>query len=161
MEWKSLTSNQNLSLAWRRITTGRNIPYKRFFRDAYNVYESAHKENLRSLKKRLDSGVWKPSHATRVYLPKPSGLQRPISLLELEDQIVLQAIANQFAFRLRPQRKRVENINVFSNLLTSDRRSIFFTEPWQSGYRGFQDKCESFFEFDDCKWVGYFDLAAY
>lgn len=161
MNWTSLTSIQNLTLAWRRITTGRNLQYKRFFRDAYNVYESALADNLRALKAKLDGSVWRPSHAIRIYLPKPSGLQRPLSLLELEDQIVLQAIANQFAFRLRRKRARVEKINVFSNLLTSDRRSIFFTERWQTGYRSFQNKCEVFYDSENCRWVGHFDLAAY
>jgi len=97
-------STQNLKLAWRRINTARNLQYKRFFREAYLVYESSVDEHIRELHKALAAKAWKPNHATRVYLPKPSGLQRPLSLLGIEDQIVLQAIANQFASRLYKKR---------------------------------------------------------
>lgn len=74
MKWKSLISTLNLKLAWRRINTGRNLQYKRFFREAYLVYESAVDEHLKELHKALAAKVWPPSHATRLYLPKPSGL---------------------------------------------------------------------------------------
>lgn len=121
MQWRSLTSIPNLKLAWRRINTGRNLQYKRFFREAFLVYEAGLDESLKDLKTRLEAGAWKPSHAHRVYLPKPSGLQRPLSFLELEDQIILQAIANQFANRLRKRRKKLEGDTVFSDVHRLDR----------------------------------------
>lgn len=160
MQWRSLTSIPNLKLAWRRINTGRNLQYKRFFREAFLVYEAGLDESLKDLKTRLEAGAWKPSHAHRVYLPKPSGLQRPLSFLELEDQIILQAIANQFANRLRKRRKKLEGDSVFSNVLLDDSSSIFFTKPWQEHYRAFQSACERLFV-SGYRWVGHFDLAAY
>lgn len=160
MRWESLVSAQNLKLAWRRITTGRNTQYKRFFRDAYLVYESSLDENIRSLRASLRNSTWQASHATRVHLPKPSGLQRPLSLLELEDQIVLQAIANLVARQTRNQRRRVELDCVFSNILSSQADSIFFTERWQSTYQKFQETCEALFD-AGYVWVADFDLASY
>lgn len=160
MRWQSLVSTQNLKLAWRRINTGRNLQYKRFFREAYLVYESAIDEHIKELHKALVAKAWQPSHATRLYLPKPSGLQRPLSLLGIEDQIILQAIANQFATKLYKKRQRVELETVFSNKLTSPRDSIFFMERWQATYSAFQEKCTEAFD-QGLRWSAHFDLSAY
>lgn len=160
MKWNSLISTQNLKLAWRRINTGRNIQYKRFFREAFLVYESAVDENIKELHKSLEARAWTPQHAVRLYLPKPSGLQRPLSLLEIEDQILLQAISNKFADKLRTKRNRVELNSVFSNKLTVPRNSIFFTENWTRTYPAFQEKCTEAFNLG-YKWSAHFDLAAY
>lgn len=160
MRWESLVSKQNLKLAWRRINTGRNLQYKRFFRDLYLVYEGSVDENLRELHNKLIKKVWKPTHSTRIYLPKPSGLQRPISLLGIEDQILLQAISNVFAKKLRAKRQRVELKTVFSNKLSQQKDSIFFTERWQITYKAFQDKCVEHFE-NGYRWAAHFDLSAY
>ena len=160
MEWKSLISTQNLKLAWRRINTGRNLQYKRFFREAYLVYESAADEHIRELHKALSAKAWEPSHATRLYLPKPSGLQRPLSLLGIEDQILLQAIANKVATKLNKKRQCVELKTVFSNKLASPKNSIFFMERWQTTYRAFQKECTTAFD-KGYTWSGHFDLSAY
>lgn len=160
MRWESLISTQNLKLAWRRINTGKNLQYKRFFREAYLVYEGAADEHIRELHKALAARAWQPGHATRLYLPKPSGLQRPLSLLAIEDQILLQAIANKFATKLYKKRQRVELETVFSNQLASPRNSIFFMERWQTTYRAFQEKCTEAFD-QGYRWSAHFDLSAY
>lgn len=160
MRWESFVSTQNLRLAWRRINTGRNLQHKRFFREAYLIYEASLDQNLRALRQALRNKAWKPNHGTRIYLPKSSGLQRPITLLGIEDQIVLQAFANRVAKKLRVKRQSVELVCVFSNQLATPADSIFFTEQWQSTYRKFQEKCESLFK-DGCRWAADFDLSAY
>ncbi len=160
MQWESLISTKNLKLAWRRINTGSNLAHKRFFREAYLTYESAVDEHLKGLHKELKAGAWKPKPATRLYLPKPSGLQRPLSLLGIEDQIVLQAIANQYAIKLGTKRRRVELKSVFSNKLTKRGDSIFFMENWRITYGYFQDKCSGIFK-KGLVWSVHFDLAAY
>lgn len=160
MKWQSLVSTQNLKLAWRRINTGRNLQYKRFFRESYLVYESAIDDHIRELHKTLSAKAWEPSHATRLYLAKPSGLQRPLSLLGIEDQIVLQAIANRFATKLHKRRQRVELETVFSNKLASPKDSIFFMERWQMTYSAFQSKCTEAFD-QGLRWSAHFDLSAY
>lgn len=160
MKWNSLISTQNLKLAWRRINTGKNLQYKRFFREAYLVYESAADKHIKELHQALAAKSWNASHATRLYIPKASGLQRPLSLLEIEDQIVLQAIANKFSTKLREKRKRVERQTVFSNELTNPKNSIFFMEQWQSTYSAFQTKCINAFK-QGLRWSADFDLAAY
>ncbi len=160
MRWASLISIQNLRLAWRRINTGRNLQHKRFFREAYLVYEASLDQNLKALRQSLLKKAWKPSHGTRIYLPKPSGLQRPITLLGVEDQILLQAFANRVADKVREKRRKVELACVFSNQLATPADSIFFTEQWQRTYRKFQEKCEGLFN-QGYQWTADFDLSAY
>lgn len=160
MRWESLVSIQNLKLAWRRINTGRNFQHKRFFRDLYLVYETALDHNLKTLREKLLNHAWTPSHPHRLYIPKPSGLQRPISLLGIEDQILLQAVANIFAKKLSAPRGKVELKTVFSNILSAPSDSIFFTQPWQDSYNAFQKRCRTLHAGGN-HWIAHFDLAAY
>jgi retron-type reverse transcriptase len=160
MKWESLISLQNLKLAWRRINTGKNLQHKRFYRDLYLVYETALDQNLRSLREQLLARAWNPTHPTRLYVPKPSGLQRPISLLGLEDQILLQAVANLVAKKLSKKRKLVELNTVFSNILSDPADSIFFLRPWQETYYAFQEKCTTLHS-EGNHWIAHFDLAAF
>ena len=46
MRINQLASKNNLQLAWRRITTGGNYQYKRFYRPIYYAYEVALDANL-------------------------------------------------------------------------------------------------------------------
>ena len=160
MKWQSLISTQNLKLAWRRINTGTNLQYKRFFRESYWVYESAVDNHIKQLHSDLVAMSWRPEYATRLYLPKPSGLQRPLSLLGIEDQILLQAVANLFAKKLYVRRQRVELKTVFSNTLSKPKDSIFFMERWQETYRSFQKKCIDVFD-EGYVWSSHFDLSAF
>lgn len=159
MKLNQLASRQNIELAWRRITTGGNYQYKRFFRDLYYAYEVALDDNLRDLRQRLLGGAFEACHPERIYVPKASGLHRPLALLNIEDQIVLQAFANLAAKRLHPRREPLQSKVVFSNILEKP-ESIFFFRRWQDTYRTFQKRIESHYQ-SGRRWVGDFDLAAF
>ena len=94
MIYTQLVSYKNLELAWRRINTATNHAHKRYFRPIYYSYETALEKNLKDLSTRLSGGSFNATKPIRIYTPKNSGLQRPITLLCVEDQIVYQAIAN-------------------------------------------------------------------
>lgn len=160
MALRDAWSRENLHLAWRRLTTGRNIAYKRYFRSLYYAYEIGLEENIKDLHARLKGGSYQPQPPTKVYLPKPSGLQRPITLLCIEDQIVLQAIANVFANKLQARRRTLEHKYVFSNIVQPDDNSIFFLHDWRVSYSKFQSRIAETFHAGYC-WIAHFDLAAY
>lgn len=160
MRLSSAWSRDNLLLAWRRVTTGTNLAYKRYFRPIYYAYEIALADNLRDLHARLYGGSFRAQQPTRVYMPKPSGLQRPLTLLSVEDQIVLQAIANLFAAKTQRRRRRVEHKSVFSNIVQRPPSSIFFLQKWQYSYSLFQAKIEKYFT-AGFRWIAHFDLAAF
>ena len=159
MDLAALASLPNLKLAWRRITTGGNNPYKKFFRHLYYSYELALDENLLDLQVRIRSRAWRPHSPDRLYLPKPSGLQRPLTLLHIEDQIVLQAIANVVATKVADKRKPFIFNSVFSNVLESP-NSIFFIRDWHRTYSAFSSRIEQQYK-AGLLWVADFDLAAF
>jgi hypothetical protein len=159
MKLKQLATPSNLELAWRRITTGGNHQYKRYFRPLYVAYEVALDANLADLRKRLEGGSFTPRQPERIYLPKASGLHRPLSLLHIEDQIVLQAFANLAAKKLYPRRQPLQFKVVFSNILQRN-NSIFFFKRWQETYAAFQRRIKKHYD-AGLRWVGDFDLAAF
>jgi len=159
VQLSQLSSQPNLKLAWRRITTGGNQQYKRLFRGLYYAYEVALEANLSDLRQRLLGGTFVAQHPERLYLPKASGLHRPVTLLDLEDQIVLQAFANLAAARMQSRRSHLQFRVVFSNILEK-RDSLFFFRRWQETYAAFQARIATHFRAGR-RWVGDFDLAAF
>ena len=159
MRINQLASKKNLELAWRRITTGGNYQYKRFYRPIYYAYEVALDANLADLRQRLVGGAFKPQHPERIYVPKASGLHRPLALLKIEDQIVLQAFANLAAKRMQKKRSPLQFKVVFSNILQKP-ESIFFFRQWQYTYGAFQRRIKNHYA-AGMRWVGDFDLAAF
>lgn len=159
MKINQLASKKNLELAWRRITTGGNYQYKRLYRPIYYAYEVALDQNLKDLRQRLIGGTFEARHPERIYVPKPSGLHRPLALMNIEDQIVLQAFANLAAQHMQKKREPLQFKVVFSNLLVKP-NSIFFFRRWQDTYGAFQRKITKHYS-DGLRWVGDFDLAAF
>jgi retron-type reverse transcriptase len=155
----SLISLPNLELAWLRITTARNLQHKRMFRHLYAAYEPGRRANLILLREQL-KGSWKPTKPIRVFMPKSSGLLRPLTLLALDDQIVLQAIANVVAKQVFDRRRAVQGKAVFSNCLTADPGSIFFLEDWRSTYHLFKARLQRHLDAGN-QWIAHFDLAAF
>src|SRR3989304_5209948 len=87
----------NLRRAWRWLNTNPDAGYKGYFRHIYRSYAISADENIDDLRKRLANGSYTPQHATKLYLPKKSGIQRTYTLLALEDQIVYQALVHVIA----------------------------------------------------------------
>ena len=158
--YKKLISKSNLRLAWRRITANRDARYKRYFRHLYDAYELNFEKNIVDLHKRLRDGVFQPTEPVRIYYPKPSGLQRPITLLCLEDQILLQALANLFAEKLYSRRKILDGTSVFSNWLNDKKDNIFFVQHWKNGYHQLRKKMINSFSSGYC-WGAKVDLSAF
>lgn len=159
MNIAQLAHRANLELAWRRITTGGNYQYKRLYRSLYYSYEVALAANLHDLRQRLLGGAFIPQRPERMYLPKASGLHRPLTLLSIEDQVVLQAFANLAGARMQPRRASLQFKVVFSNILQRA-NSIFFFRRWQETYSAFQERISNHYNAGRC-WVGDFDLAAF
>ncbi len=159
MRINQLASKKNLDLAWRRITTGGNYQYKRLYRPVYYAYEVALEQNLEDLRQRLLGGAFEARPPERIYVPKASGLHRPLALLNIEDQIVLQAFANLAARRIHKKRAPLQFKVIFSNILEKP-DSIFFFRRWQQTYSAFQRRIKKHYG-DGLRWVGDFDLAAF
>lgn len=156
-----LTSLNNLRLAWIRTLSGENADYRVLQRIELDAFGWADEQNLRHLQRELIEGAFGASATTKVYIPKSSGLLRPITVLRVNDAVVYQAIANIIAARIRrkiaPQYLRT----AFSDILNSPHsRSAFFFRPWKYGFKRLDDARRRAFA-RGFTWLGELDLASF
>lgn len=133
---QDLTNRDNIYRAWRWIRSNPDAAYKSYFRDSYTVYAVADDVLLADLRDRLRRGVFEPTNACKIFLPKPSGILRPYSLLTVEDQIAYQSAANVIAERLAPKVRHRYNREVFGHLYAG-KSSQWFYRKWTDGYAKF------------------------
>src|SRR4051812_5932484 len=95
--FKQVYDIKNLRRAYRWVLSFPDARYKSYFRDDYSAYALASEQNLKILRRRIRDGNFTPSNACKVYIPKASGILRPISLLTVNDQIAYQAGVNVVA----------------------------------------------------------------
>lgn len=119
--------------------------YKGYFRSLYTAYAVSDEDALDDLRDRLRRGIYEPSHSSKVYFPKASGILRPYTLLTVEDQIVYQALTNAVAERLYPRVRHRYLKEVFGHLYAG-KRSAFFYRKWDKGYSLMNDACRTAFE---------------
>jgi retron-type reverse transcriptase len=159
MNIDNLISKKNLLLAWKRIISSKDARYKAFFRYILEAYELSVDKNIDDLRGRLKNGEYVAQTPARFYVPKPSGLQRPITLLSLEDQIVLQALANLFGEKVRKKRNKLAGKYVYSNKL-GKKDSPFFLEKWQPGFSQLRRNLKAKYK-EGYFWIANFDISAF
>lgn len=118
----------NLELALARLYRYSEAEYKNHFRHVYRAYAIASSDNLDDLRRRLATGAFQPTHATKVYLPKRSGALRPYSLLSIEDQVVYQAMVNLVAERFDEAHKAKYYRSMFSNIPAGAKSQWFYRD---------------------------------
>lgn len=149
---------KNIRRAWRWIKSNPDATYKNYCRSLYTSYAIADEDALDDLRDRLKRRIYEPSHATKIYFPKGSGILRPYSILTVEDQIVYQSLINVVAEKLI---KRMENKyfkEVFGHLYAG-KKSAFFYRKWTSGYKKLNEACRKAFN-DGFVYGASFDLTA-
>src|SRR5262249_17527476 len=104
-------------------------------------------------------GRFTPSHASKVYLPKASGVLRPMSLLTVNDQIAYQACVNIIAEELQKRTKKRHRITVFYHLYAG-KTSPFFYLRWESSYAVYANAIRHHFA-NGFRYVATFDLTAF
>ena len=152
-------SIENLRRAWGWVRSNPDRSYKGYFRELYSAYATADEALIKHLADRLRRGIYRPTDACKIFLPKPSGILRPVSLLTVEDQIVYQALANVVAECLFPHVARRYNNQVFGHLYAGV-TSPWFYRRWSDGYRAFNKAAEAAFT-RGYVWTASFDLTAF
>ncbi len=149
----------NLRRAYRWTMSNPDASYKSYFRDSYDAFAIASETHLKWIRAEGLKDRYEVAHASKVLLPKPSGVLRPIALLKVEDQIVYQAIINVVAEELKRRTKHRYEKRVFAHLYAG-KSSKFFNIKWQRSYRKFADRLR------DCHARGFdhianFDLTSF
>lgn len=155
-DYEKMCSLENLKRAYRWTQSNPEASYKGYFRDAYAASSD---NNLRRLRKHLIRRAYDPGHASKVYLPKASGILRPYTLLTVNDQIVYQACINIVAERLKP-RVRGRYLKATFGHLYAGKSSRFFYLKWQTGYRAYSDAVVDHVK-RGFSYVANFDLTAF
>lgn len=154
----NLRAEENLRRAWRWIRSNPDANYKAYFRPLYQHYAVAEEALLAELANRLKRDVYEPSPACKLFLPKASGILRPLSLLSVEDQIAYQAAVNVVAEKLLPRVRKRYLTQVFGHLYAG-KQSTWFYRKWSSGYKAFNDCARQAFN-DGFVFTASFDLTA-
>ncbi len=158
-DYMEMYDPNNLQRAYRWIQSNPDVAYKGYFRDAYSAYAATSDANLERLRKNLCKNTYKPNHASKVYLPKPSGILRPYTLLTVNDQIVYQACINIIADKLKPITKKRYLKKIFGHLYAG-KSSKWFYLKWQNGYKLYGDSIIKNVN-NGFVWVANFDLASF
>ena len=148
----------NIYRAWRWIRSNPDATYKSYFRELYSIYAIADEALLDDLRNRLKRGIYEPSHAIKIYFPKPSGILRPYTLLTIQDQIVYQAAVNVIAEKLYPKIRHRYYKDTFGHLYAG-KKSIWFYRKWSDGYSKFNNTVREVFN-DGFVYAASFDLTA-
>lgn len=154
-----MCASDNLRRSYRWILSNPDAQYKNHFRDSYEAYAAASAHNLKRLRKHLQNHTYEPTHASKIYFPKQSGILRPYTLLTVNDQIVYQACINIVAEKLKPKIKTRYLKSVFGHVYTG-KTSSFFYKKWQDGYRSYSGFVKSNIN-NGLVYVANFDLAAF
>jgi hypothetical protein len=148
--------NLERALLWTRTNSDRT--YKLYFRDLYRAFALIEEEGLGRIRDQVLAGAYEPTHPTKLFFPKPSGIQRPITLLTVDDQLLYQALTNLIADRLSTKVGKRYNKTVFGNLYAG-KTSTFFFRDWRTSYRAFTNAMRVAFA-QGYKYTASFDLTA-
>lgn len=152
-------SLNNIRLAWIRTLSGENTDYRNLQRIEIDSFGWAEDDNLIHLQREFSQNTFSPSTATKIYIPKPSGLLRPITVLRIRDTIIYQAITNVIAEKARRHLSKYYYKSVFSNVLTSTGYQYFYRQ-WKDGRRKLDSARKQAFN-QGLKWIGELDLASF
>lgn len=153
-----LCKSDNFTRAWRWLRTNADANYKGHFRKLYGIYAIADEGLLEFLRNNVSSGRYEPGQSCKLFSPKASGILRPYTLLNIEDQIVYQACANVIAEKLYPKVRKRYYEEVFGHLYAG-KKSKWFYRKWSDGYKAFNDKARESFK-DGYVYSASFDLTA-
>lgn len=156
--WDEVIQLENLRRAWRWVRSNPDAQFKAYFRELYTLYAIADDALLADLQGRLRRRVYQPKQACKLFLPKPSGILRPYTLLTVEDQIAYQAAVNVIAERLFPRVRQRYNKEVFGHLYAG-KTSQWFYRKWSDGYALFNAALREAFA-DGYRVTASFDLTA-
>lgn len=153
-------SLENLKRAYRWIITNPDARYKSFYRDTLNPYALTSGVNLIRLREELVYQRWQPTFASKIFIPKSSGLLRTYSLLTIGDEIVYQSLVNLVAEVMQTKKVKDRKFRSVYSHLYAGRTSKFFYYRWQTAHAKYKGRIEREIELGN-KFIADFDLTAF
>ncbi len=156
---RELTCISNLELAFDRLERSQRKDYKEYAKHLYQAFRITRIANLKHISEELQSGTYIPSAPRLAFLPKKSGILRPITILCVKDAIVYQALANYMSNFFRQEQSYLANKKCFGAILGSSRGKFFF-RSWRRNYTKFNEGVTASFAEGNI-WTADFDLVAF
>jgi hypothetical protein len=156
---KTAFDTETLLRCWTWLNTSSDNNYKNYYRSLYKAYTLSLEENTDKLHRDLIYSRYKPEHSTKLYIPKKSGILRPYSLLNINDQIVYLSLVSVIAEKLHKKAKRNYNKSVFGHLYAGISSSYFYRR-WSDGYVKYNHAINNSFA-EGFTWTASFDLTAF
>lgn len=152
-------SLENMERAFGWLRSNPSAFYKNYFRDLYASYSVASSKSIDRLRREVVSEVYRPSASARVLLPKGSGIQRPVLLLSVEDQILYQSVVNVIAEKHQAKYGDLIDNRTFGNVYAGS-DSLFFLRPWVESYQSYNSALRAAID-EGARYVADFDLTAF
>ena len=177
--YDKLSDMQLLKRAWH---LARNDSRTAFMHDALRFADFAARldDQLKAISQALARGSYQPRPAQTIDVPKSSLAVRPGTVLEIEDALVLQAIACQIApkldsklpegvhsWRVKPNAKGNDLFNDHEMLEfpflkgRTIRRELAIIEPWYAAWPEFMEQLQYAYEQEGYSFLVMSDIVAY
>jgi hypothetical protein len=142
---KGLFSDEDIELAWERVCASVGSDVKDYF--GINVFDSNISTHLRAVFDELDNDSYNPTKPFKYFEPKKCGTQRTKTVLNINDAIVYQVIADKIGTKLYKKldlnRNSVfgsvlnENVQKGVNILDDGEPDFYFFEYYVNLYNRF------------------------
>lgn len=130
----------NFRLAFKRLQTVSYDYYKELYKPDLINYGLNLDENIMFTISNIEKGIYLPKSVNKLYIPKPNGLIRPITVLDFQDLLIYQALINIIAEAFYSDFQNYYNVNVFGNVYNkanNKKQEIFFYVKWQEQWGKF------------------------
>ena len=126
-----------LAIAWRWVKSNSEANFKAYCRERYSVFELGSSALLHELGEQLLASRYVPEGPEKIFVRKPAGMLRPLTVLTVRDQIVYQALAIPIAEALYRKVFSRYGETTFGHQYSGSRNSLFFYNNWRNGYRAY------------------------
>jgi|GEM_PF-722638 len=134
---RSGSINELLGVAWRWVKSNAEANFKAYCRERYSVFEMGSSALLHDLGEQLAAGRYVPEGPEKIFVRKPAGMLRPLTVLTVRDQIVYQALAIPIAEALHLKVSSRYGETTFGHLYNGSRNNGCFYSDWRKGYRAY------------------------
>lgn len=149
----------NFYLAFKRLQTIPRDYYKNLYWNDLYYFGMDINKNINTIISIIKEDLYLPSNSSKIYLPKSTGLVRPISVLTFIDLLVYQSIINILANVFRPSFLPFYNNFVFGNILNNP-DNIFFYKNWKDQWKKYEGLTKNYYK-NGYVYITEFDLASF
>lgn len=157
--WEKFVSEENFILALERLEHSTHHIIDNLGRDIFKNNLNENIINLITMLTIEPEMDYKPTFDRKIYIPKPSGTMRTISMMRFSDSIVYQAMVNVIADKSHQFLVTHENEHVWGNLYAGEGNK-WMLKSWLTQYLSFSNEIKRLFS-SGMTWIATTDIASF